>query len=128
MTVKLLFPVFAVSLVTALRIPPPPDLPKPDRCGLCAPWNCFPIMSCQGGYIGKDSCNCCNVCIKTEELSRCGGSLNVLGLCGNDMFCHVRHPNSHENRGLMPDSKIGRCEKGKQTFLLSLLFVIDTFL
>lgn len=103
----LLSALFAVSLVTVASIPRPQK-----ACGSCAQQICLPVLGCEDGYPGKDSCNCCDTCIKTKELVPCGGIMNMLGECGNDMMCHVRHPNSHENRDMMPGQKIGRCEKG----------------
>ena len=113
MIVTLILAVFAVTSVTAARIPKPPGVPEVGKCEECATKMCIPVMGCKDGNIGKDSCNCCDVCIKTKELAKCGGIMDIHGECGNNMVCHVRHPNSHENRQMMPGSKIGRCEKGQ---------------
>ena len=102
MTVGIFLALVVVSLVNTLTIPDQPKVTKADKCENCTPKDCSPISKCAE----------CSVCFKTKELAKCGGMMNIYGRCGGGMQCHVRHPNSHENRIMMPGEKIGRCEKG----------------
>ena len=101
MTVGIFLALVIVSLVNALTIPDQPKVPKAGTCENCTAKDCSSISKCAD----------CDVCLKTE-LAKCGGMMNIYGQCGGGMQCHVRHPNSHENRIMMPDEKIGRCENG----------------
>ena len=80
----------------------------------CAARICVPIyqFKCEDGFIGKDDCKCCDICIKKEEMSKCGGIDNMGGACNKGMICRIRHPNSGENIHLPVEAKYGRCEKG----------------
>ena len=126
MQLTLLLALYAVTLVTAGRIPIQPDVTKSNKCDECSYQICFPVIGCKDGYIGKDSCNCCDTCIKTKQLSKCGGIMNIHGQCGSDLVCNIRHPNSHENTPMMPGQKIGRCEKGKTIFYFWPLYLCST--
>eukprot|EP00795_Rhopilema_esculentum_P016580 gene16580-8004_t len=77
----------------------------------CAARICVPVLKCEDGFIGKDECKCCNICIKKKEMSKCGGIDNMGGACDKGMICRIRHPNSGENIHLPIEAKYGRCEK-----------------
>lgn len=95
----------------------PPDVPDiPDlsssTCN-CELQFCMPVFNCANGYIAKDSCNCCDVCIKIQAMAKCGHRADSVGKCGPGLLCKVRHPHSMENEILPPDEKVGRCEPGE---------------
>ena len=96
----------------------PPDVPEiPDlsssTCN-CQMRFCMPVSKCANGYIEKDPCKCCDVCVKTKAMEKCGHVANSAGKCGPGLICTVRHPYSIENEVLPPDEKVGRCEPGEK--------------
>ena len=116
--------------LSSVTFPPdvPPDLPdlSSSTCD-CKLRFCLPVSNCANGYIAKDSCNCCDVCVKTKAMEKCGHIANSAGKCGPGLVCTVRHPHSIENEVLPPDEKVGRCEPGeKLSNVISRLHMINS--